>query len=61
MGAVNFMAPTDGAYWTSGDTLSLSDGRNQISYSYCVQGNTLIMTPTWSRTGTIAGTIVLEK
>ena len=61
IGVLNVMASTGSEYTASGNTLSLSDGRNQIPYSYCVQGNTLTLTPTWSRTGTATGTIVLQK
>ncbi len=55
------MATSNGSYTTSGNTLSISDGRNQIPYAYCVSGSTLTMTPTFTQTGTATGTIVLQK
>jgi hypothetical protein len=61
IGVLNMMASTAADYATSGNTLWLSDGRNQIPYSYCVSKNTLTMTPTWSLTGTTTGTIVLQQ
>jgi hypothetical protein len=61
IGVLNVMATTGAEYTTSGTTLSISDGRNQITYDYCATGNTLTLHPTWTKTGTTTGTIVLQK
>jgi hypothetical protein len=54
-------AASSGTYTTANDVVTTSAGSSN-AYSYCVSGDTLVMTPqTTSTTGTLTGTIVLVK
>ena len=56
MGLVSYLASPRGTYTTSDDVLTT----NITSYSYCVSGNTLTITPQ-TTTPTTAGTVVLQN
>lgn len=61
MAYVSFDAAKMGTYATAANTLTIS-GVKPIEYSYCVDGNFMMVTPTTKNiTGPIAGTIVLQK
>jgi hypothetical protein len=54
-------AASSGTYTTANGVLTTSAGTNN-AYSYCVTGNTLVLTPQpTGATGTLTGTIVLVK
>jgi len=53
---------TSGTYSTAENVLTTSDGIAETDYSYCVSGNTLTLSlQTMGNTGTVTGTIVLQK
>jgi hypothetical protein len=50
------------SYEVADNTITVTNRRVTTLYSYCVEGTTLTLTPTGvSKTGPIAGTIVLQK
>ena len=50
-----------GSYTTANNVLAIP-GRSPKEYSYCVSGNTMTLTPQgMNMTGTLTGTIVLQK
>jgi len=53
-------ALTSATYTTADNVLTTTDGRHTVTYSYCVSGNTLTLTPLGMPTIT-TGTIVLQK
>ncbi len=64
IGAIDTNASTGDSYTTSGNTITISDGRNGTPYAYCVSGTTLTLSPqttTTSSAVTTTGTIVLQK
>jgi hypothetical protein len=60
MGIVSAMPLTSGNYSTSGSVVTLTDGFETTSYSYCVSGNTLTLTPQTTLPIT-TGAIVFQK
>ncbi|MBN1611166.1 MAG: hypothetical protein JW940_31325 [Polyangiaceae bacterium] len=60
MGIVSMMPLTSGNYSTAGSVVTFTDGFETISYSYCVSGNTLTLTPQTTLPIT-TGAIVLQK
>ena len=60
MGVVSVTPLTSGNYTTSGSALTITDGFYNTSYSYCVSGNTLTLTPQTTLPIT-TGTIVFQK
>lgn len=65
MGSFGFVTDTSarsGTYSSANNVVTTSAGQAQTAYEYCVSGSTLTITPqTVSRTGTVMGTIVLQK
>jgi hypothetical protein len=64
-GGIGFQAlgaASSGRYTTANNVLTTTSAGSTNAYSYCVSGNTLVMTPqTTGTTGTLTGTIVLVK
>jgi hypothetical protein len=59
---VSFDAVREGSFATSGDVLTISGGRSDAQYSYCLTGDTLTLTPRGAiNVGTVTGTIVFER
>jgi hypothetical protein len=55
-------AASRGTYTTANNVVTTSAGSSSNAYSYCVSGNTLVMTPqATGTTGMLTGTIVLVK
>jgi hypothetical protein len=61
LGFVTLDTARSGTY-AAADNMLTASARNQTQYAYCVSGTTLTLTPqTVGRTGTVAGTIVLQR
>ena len=59
-GTISSSATTNDVYATAGNVLTFNNGHSTTTYSYCVSGSTLTMTPT-PASPTIVGTIVFTK
>jgi hypothetical protein len=61
-GFVTDVSVRSGTYSSANNVVTTSAGQAHTEYAYCVSGSTLTITPqTVSRTGTVMGTIVLQK
>ncbi len=62
MGLVAIPPFTSGMYSTAENVVTTTDGFTEAKYSYCVAGNTITMSvASMGKTGTVTGTIVLQK
>jgi hypothetical protein len=59
---LSYEASESGTFATADTTITLSNSADDVQYGYCVEENTLTMTPlTVNRIGTVMGTVVLLK
>jgi hypothetical protein len=62
MGLISTSPITSGTYTTADGVLTVSDGTNRVEYSYCSSEGTMLLSPkSVSKTGTVTGTILLQK
>lgn len=62
MAMISFDAIDTGDYTAADNVLTITDGRNETQYTYCVEGDVLTISPQTVRaTGPVGGTIVFAR
>jgi hypothetical protein len=59
-GVISTYTSSSGNYTVAGNVLTIDESEG-IAYSYCVSGNTMTLVPTYTKNGTLTGSVVLQK